>query len=78
MIAGITAAVAAGSSLAGTTVSAMTSSGGYSVACGIETASWTKYTLEKPTAFNDGGLIKTPPIDILPGVKEAMVAHKTG
>ncbi|XP_060074368.1 tereporin-Ca1-like [Ylistrum balloti] len=78
MFAGLVAAVSAGSSLAGTTVSALTSSGGYSVACGIETANWTKYTLEKPMAFNDGGLIKTPPIDILPGVKEAMITHKTG
>ncbi|XP_033748209.1 tereporin-Ca1-like [Pecten maximus] len=78
MFEGFVAAVAAGSSLAGSTVSALTASGGYSVACGIETANWTKYTLEKPMAFNNGGLIKTPPIDILPGVKEAMITHKTG
>ncbi|XP_069134263.1 tereporin-Ca1-like [Argopecten irradians] len=78
MIAGTVAAIAAGSSLAGTTVSALTSSGGYSVACGIETSNWTKYILEKPKAINDGGLIKTPPMNVLPGVKEAMITHKIG
>ncbi|XP_069135563.1 tereporin-Ca1-like [Argopecten irradians] len=78
MIAGVAAAVTAGASLAGSTVSALTAAGGYSVSCGIETSNWTKYIMERPMAINNGGLIKTPPKDILPGVKEVMVTHKTG
>ncbi|XP_069134457.1 tereporin-Ca1-like [Argopecten irradians] len=77
MFAGLAAAISAGSSLAGTTICAMTANVDLSVACGIETSNWTKYVLEKPIAYNDGERIKIPPSEILPGVKEAMLAHKT-
>ncbi|XP_069135561.1 tereporin-Ca1-like isoform X2 [Argopecten irradians] len=71
------AAVSAGSSLAGTTISALTANVDVNVACGFEISNWTKYVMEKPMAYPKGGRIKIPPVEIFPGVKEAMVTHKT-
>ncbi|XP_045199084.2 tereporin-Ca1-like [Mercenaria mercenaria] len=78
-IAGITsaaaAAVSAGTSVAGTTMSALMSDG-YAVTCGIEVENWTKYAFTIPIAHVKGGTLSVPPIAILPAKREVMISHK--
>ena len=66
--------IIAGTSVAGTTLQAVVSGIDYNVACGVEVANWTKYMLEDPCVSVNGGLIRTPPVHVLPGEKEIMVS----
>ncbi|KAH3770405.1 tereporin-Ca1-like [Dreissena polymorpha] len=77
--AGISAAagvVSAGASLAGTTIQALTSLP-YKVTMGMEVENWTKFGMVNPHVTVKSGAITTPPVPVLPGQKEAMVARKT-
>nr|UYP38769.1 mytiporin 2 [Mytilus galloprovincialis] len=67
-------AVISGGSLLGNLAGAP----GYAVVCTIEVENWTKYPLMLPEARNNGGIIKSPPVVVLPGQKEQFIAHKTG
>ncbi|XP_060596453.1 tereporin-Ts1-like, partial [Ruditapes philippinarum] len=69
------AAVSAGTSVAGTTMSALMADG-YAVTCGIEIENWTKYVLAFPIAHVKGGTLSSPPVTILPAKKEVMISHK--
>ena len=69
------AAVSAGTSVAGTTMSALMADG-YAVTCGIEIENWTKYVFGIPIAHVKGGTLSSPPVPILPAKKEVMISHK--
>ena len=70
--------IIAGSSVAGTTINGIVGGTDYNVVCGIQIENWTNLLLEKPCAVKNGGHIKIPPRQVLPGQKEIMVilAHK--
>ncbi|KAL3870255.1 hypothetical protein ACJMK2_038332 [Sinanodonta woodiana] len=69
-------AVSAGSSLTGTTLSNLMNTN-YRINCGIEVENWTKFPLTDPVVKIYAGALSTPPGDILPSKKEAMVARKS-
>ncbi|KAL3870183.1 hypothetical protein ACJMK2_038334 [Sinanodonta woodiana] len=68
-------AVSAGSSLTGTTLSNLMNIN-YRVTCGIEIENWTKFILTDPVVKIFAGALSTPPGDILPSKREAMVVRK--
>lgn len=69
------AAISAGTSLAGTTMSGLMNNG-YSVTCGIEIENWTRFPLTHPMSSIGGGYLSVPPQAVLPSKREAMVSHK--
>ena len=73
-ISALAGCIAVGSSVAGTTLQAVVGGIDYNVACGVEVANWTKYMLEDPCVSVNGGLIRNPPVYVLPGEKELMVS----
>ncbi|KAK7462546.1 hypothetical protein BaRGS_00038402 [Batillaria attramentaria] len=77
IISAASAAVSAGSSLAGTTISSLLNDG-YSVGCGIEVQNWTRFPLSEAITRINGGYLSKPPVAVLPSKKEAMVTRKTG
>lgn len=68
-------AVGVGPSVAGS-VDSMVQSVDQSVVCGIELSNVTKYILETEGYYAAWGHVKTPPVSVSPGIKEAMVACK--
>ena len=70
------AAISAGTSLVGTTLNGLMNDG-YKVTCGIEIENWTRFPLTDAVVRVGAGAISVPPIAVLPGKKEAMVARKT-
>ncbi|KAL3870184.1 hypothetical protein ACJMK2_038333 [Sinanodonta woodiana] len=69
-------AVSAGSSLTGTTLSNLMRTG-FKINCGIEVENWTKFPFTDPVVKIYAGALSTPPGDILPSKREAMVARKS-
>ncbi|CAH1779988.1 unnamed protein product [Owenia fusiformis] len=74
----ISAGIAAGTSLIGTTTSALAAQTGYQVTVGIEMENYSKWLLSDPRGANWWGQISTPPTSVKPRTKETMIAHKTG
>ncbi|KAL3870182.1 hypothetical protein ACJMK2_038263 [Sinanodonta woodiana] len=68
--------VSAGSSLTGTTLSNLMNIN-YRVTCGIQVENWSKFLLTHPVVKIYAGALSTPPGDILPSKREAMVARKS-
>ncbi|KAL3870273.1 hypothetical protein ACJMK2_038350, partial [Sinanodonta woodiana] len=69
-------AVSAGSSLTGTTLSNLMNPN-FKISCGIEVENWSKFPLIQPAVRIFAGALSTPPGNILPSKKEAMVARKS-
>ncbi|CAH1779987.1 unnamed protein product [Owenia fusiformis] len=74
----ISAGIAAGTSLIGTTTSALQAQTGFVVTVGIEMENYSKWLLADPRARNHWGQIAVPPTSVKPRTKETMIAHKTG
>ena len=75
-ISALAGCISAGTSVAGTTLNAVLGGVDYNVACGVEVSNWTKFLMEDPCVSAHGGLIKTPPVLVLPGEKEIMVSKQ--
>lgn len=70
----ITAAEAASSAVISGGTFNLPGAPGYRVVCTIEVENWTKYPLMAPDASNNGGIIKSPPVVVLPGQREQFVS----
>ena len=70
------AATSTGSSIIGT-VHSMVHSNQKSVVIGLEVSNATKYFLKSEGFFVAWGKVETPPVSILPGIKEVIIAHKS-
>ncbi len=67
-----------GPSLIGTEAAELTAAENYSVVCTLEIQNYTKWPMVDPIVYNHQGWLKTLPVDVLPGHREALVSHKNG
>merc|ERR1712168_905807 len=74
----VVAAVAAGTIIAGASIAGVASAFSgceYNVAFKMEVENYTNHHLSVHESKTNGGLISEPPVDIKPGVKEALTGH---
>merc|ERR1711872_342057 len=75
------AAAAAGTIIAGASIAGVASAFSgceYNVAFKMEVENYTNHHLSVHESKTNGGLTSEPPVDIKPGVKEALTGHKVG